>query len=55
MRYLADAIITCISTAGLEYSAQGIPCVLGGEGGYSGLGFTIKPNDVGEYEGHGGN
>jgi hypothetical protein len=41
--YLAHAIVTCVGTAGLEYATCGIPCVLGGESGYSGLGFTIEP------------
>lgn len=50
LRYLADAILTCIGTAGLEYSTFGIPCILGGEGTYSGFGFTIEPADAAEYE-----
>jgi hypothetical protein len=50
LRYLAHAIVTCIGTAGLEYATQGIPCILGGESGYSGFGFTIEPRDVSEYE-----
>lgn len=41
--YIADSIITCIGTAGLEYSAYGIPCVLGGDCWYFGFGFTIEP------------
>lgn len=47
---IADAIVTCIGTAGLEYSCLGIPCVLAGESPYSGFGFTIEPQDAGEYE-----
>lgn len=47
---LAHAIVTCVGTAGLEYATLGIPCVLGGESGYSGFGFTIEPRDAEEYE-----
>ncbi len=50
LRYLADAVLTCIGSAGLEYSAMGIPCILGGESAYSGFGFTIEPADTVEYE-----
>lgn len=47
---LALAIVTCVGTGGLEYAALGIPCVLGGESGYSSFGFTIEPRDAEEYE-----
>lgn len=47
--HLAHAILTCVGTAGMEYSPFGIPCILGGESGYSGLGFTIEPKDQEEY------
>ena len=50
LRYIADTIVTCVGTAGLEYSALGIPCVLGGESTYSGFGFTIEPENREEYE-----
>jgi hypothetical protein len=51
IRNLAKAIITCIGTAGLEYSTQGIPCVLaGGEAWYGGFGFTTEPDSVQAYE-----
>ena len=43
LRYVADVVITCIGTAGLEYSTFGIPCILGGRCWYSGLGFTREP------------
>jgi hypothetical protein len=49
LRYLAHAVVTCVGTAGLEYATQGIPCILGGESGYSGFGFTMEPKDEGEY------
>lgn len=50
LQYVADTIVTCIGTAGLEYSCLGIPCVLAGESPYSGFGFTTEPQDAAEYE-----
>ncbi|MFC1917395.1 hypothetical protein ACFLXH_01925 [Chloroflexota bacterium] len=49
LQYIADAIVTCLGTAGLEYSCLGIPCVLAGESPYSGFGFTIEPRSALEY------
>lgn len=49
IRYLADVIVTCLGTAGMEYACVGIPCLLGGESPYSGFGFTIEPNNAEEY------
>ena len=48
--HLAHAIVTCVGTAGLEYATFGIPCILGGESGYSGLGFTIELKTPKAYE-----
>lgn len=50
LRYLAHAVVTGMGTAGLEFSAYGIPCILAGECSYSGFGFTIEPKDAKEYE-----
>jgi len=50
VRYLADAIVTCQGTVGMEYSSLGIPCVLAGESPYSGLGFTVEPESIADYE-----
>lgn len=50
LRYIADTIVTCAGTAGLEYSCIGTPCVLAGPSAYSGLGFTIEPKNELEYE-----
>ncbi len=47
--FLADVLITCIGTAGLEYAACGIPCILAGESPYNGFGFTIEPQDESSY------
>ncbi len=47
--HLAHAIVTCVGTAGLEYSAFGVPCLLGGNSPYSGFGFTIEPESAEQY------
>ena len=49
IRDVADAIVTCAGTAGLEYACYGIPCILAGEATYSGFGFAIEPLSAGEY------
>lgn len=49
IRYVADAIVTCVGTAGMEYACLGIPCVLGGEAPYSGFGFTVEPASLSEF------
>lgn len=46
---IVDAVLTAHGSAGLEYSCFGIPCVLGGESLYSGLGFTHEPKTPEEY------
>ena len=46
---LVDAIVTVSGTAGLEFSALGIPCIQAGESLYSGLGFTVEPDTVEDY------
>jgi hypothetical protein len=48
--HLAQAVLTCIGPAGLEYATFGIPCVLGGGSGYHGFGFTLEPKNLNEYE-----
>ena len=50
IRFLADVIVTCLGTAGMEYACVGIPCLLGGESPYSGFGFTIEPENAEEYD-----
>ena len=46
---ILDAIVTVSGTAGLEFSALGIPAILAGESQYSGLGFTHEPRSIPEY------
>lgn len=50
VRFLADVIVTCLGTAGMEYACVGIPCLLAGESPYSGFGFTLEPDTAEEYE-----
>lgn len=50
IRFLADAIVTCLGTAGMEYACVGIPCLLAGESPYSGFGFTMEPETADGYE-----
>lgn len=50
IRFLADVIVTCLGTAGMEYACVGIPCLLAGESPYSGFGFTLEPETAEEYE-----
>ena len=48
--YLADAVITTLGTAGIEFPATGgIPSIVGGDCAYSGFGFTIEPRSQDEY------
>ncbi|GAI42370.1 unnamed protein product, partial [marine sediment metagenome] len=47
---VADLIITCMGTAGVEMPAlKGIPVVIAGDTFYDGLGFTRKPKSKKEY------
>lgn len=50
IRFLADAIVSCLGTAGMEYACVGIPCLLAGESPYSGFGFTMEPETADGYE-----
>ena len=50
LRFIGDAVITCLGTAGLEYSGFGIPCILAARCWYSGLGFTREPKNKAEFE-----
>ncbi|MFH1478592.1 MAG: hypothetical protein ABIG92_02315 [Candidatus Omnitrophota bacterium] len=46
---IVNVILTTHGSAGYEYSVFGIPCVIGGETIYSGLGFTHEPKTKDEY------
>ena len=48
--YIADAVITCVGSAGIELPAFGrVPSILAAESHYSGLGFTCEPRTKEEY------
>ena len=48
--YIADAVITVLGTAGVEFAAAGnIPSILAGPSSYSGFGFTAEPRTRAEY------
>lgn len=49
---VADAIITCTGTAGLEFSCFGIPVILAGKPFYSDFGFTYESQTIQEYYNH---
>lgn len=46
---VADVIVTCQGTIGIECSCQGIPVVICGRPFYSGFGFTIEPQSIEQY------
>ena len=47
---VADTIITCLGTAGIEIPAlKRTPAVIAGDSSYSGFGFTIKPQSKKQY------
>lgn len=46
---VADSLVTVRGTAGLEFSAFGIPCLVTGSSPYTGYGFTIEPMTREEY------
>jgi len=48
--YLADIIITCLGTAGVEFpAARGVPVIIAGNTFYNEFGFTIEPKSKNEY------
>lgn len=50
IQYLADSIVTCIGTAGLEYSCLGIPAIIASKNSYSNHGLCYEPKTIKEYE-----
>lgn len=48
--HVGDAIVTCLGSAGFEYSALGgVPSVAAGDNPYVGAGFAVYPNNIKEY------
>jgi len=50
LKHIASAVITCIGTAGLEFSCFGIPAILGGKNHYSSYGITINNDSLCDYK-----
>lgn len=50
VREVADVIVTCMGTAGVELACFGIPVVIAGDAWYAGEGFTIEPKTISEYK-----
>lgn len=48
--YLAQTILTAGGTAGLEFTAFGIPAIICTKTGYHGLGLAYEPKDLEDYE-----
>ena len=46
---VADAVVTCQGTVGIEASCMGIPVIITGKPFYGGFGFTLEPEDKREY------
>ncbi len=49
LRYVGHAIVTCLGTAGLEFSCFGIPAVLAADNHYSGFGICYEPQTYEAY------
>lgn len=49
IQHLADCIITCVGTAGLEYSCLGIPAIIASENAYSNHNLCYEPKTIEEY------
>lgn len=47
---VADAVVTCQGTIGIECSCLGIPTIVCGKAFYTGFGFTIEPRNIKEYK-----
>lgn len=47
---VADAVVTCQGTIGIECSCLGIPTIVCGKAFYAGFGFTIEPGSIKEYK-----
>ena len=50
LQHIAHSIVTCIGTAGLEFSCFGIPAIIGGDNHYSEFKIAIKPATKEEYK-----
>ena len=50
LRYIAHAVVTCLGTAGLEFSCFGVPAIIAGDNWYSGQGICYEPKTYQEYK-----
>lgn len=46
---VADGVLTCQGTIGIECSCMGVPAVVCGKAFYTGFGFTIEPQSINQY------
>ncbi len=51
LRHIAYAVITCLGTAGLEFSCFGVPAVIAADNWYSGQGICYEPKTYQAYRG----
>jgi len=51
LQYIADAVVTCMGTAGLEFSCFGVPAIIAGDNWYSGQGICYEPQTYQAYRG----
>jgi hypothetical protein len=49
LRHIAHAVVTCLGTAGLEFSCFGIPAVIAADNWYSGQGICYEPQTYQAY------
>ena len=47
--YIAHAVVTCLGTAGLEFSCFGVPAIIAGDNWYSGQGICYEPQTYQAY------
>lgn len=48
--HIAQALTTCMGSAGVEHGCFGVPCVMGGQSPYTGYGFTHEPQSIEAYD-----
>ncbi len=49
LRYIAHAVITCLGTAGLEFSCFGVPSIIASDNHYSGFNICYEPQTYQAY------
>jgi len=51
LRHIAHAVVTCLGTAGLEFSCFGVPAIIAADNWYSGQGICYEPQTYQAYRG----